>query len=107
MVSAAEGWRLRLLTLVEEVYSGAGGLPHGALRWAFSTLDDLRANGAQPSDLGHVEQLAVRLHQLQAVVGTAGGDSKPARGVRHAIRQIALRWLQDTRVADLAGAYGN
>ena len=95
-------WRSRLLNMVEEVYSGTAGLPHGAIRGTFSTLDHLRAVGAEQEEVGHVEQIAVGLHHLQALCGTAGADSFPARAARRAIRRSTLAWLQQVRVADLA-----
>ncbi|HEU0045355.1 hypothetical protein [Sphingomonas sp.] len=95
-------WRSRLLHLVDEVYSGTAGLPQGAIKGAFSTLDQLRAAGAAQADVSHVERVAVELHHLQALCGTAGADSFPARAARRGIRRSTLDWLQQTRVADLA-----
>jgi hypothetical protein len=96
------GWRHRILEIVDDVYSGDSGLPYGTLKTVFSTLDFLQSRGGRHSDLAHVERLAVGLHQIQALCGTAGAKSAEARATRRAIRRSTIEWLQHTRVNDLA-----
>ena len=94
--------RSRVLNVVDEVYSGDAGLPWGAQKTVFSALDYLRSAEGGEDDLRHLEPIAVGLHHLQALCGTAGGSSFAARATRHAIRRTTVDWLQQTRVADLA-----
>ena len=88
--------------MADEVYAGISGLPYGALKATFSILDDLREAGSRPEDISFVEKLGIRLHQLQAVLGTVGANSLEARATRRAIRQSALEWMEQVQLGELA-----
>ena len=85
--------RHALLNVVDEAYSGRGGLSPGSLATVYRAVDALSVSG-DCVGAACSQAISIELHRLRALLSSETVEMEGCTRIRSDLRKIAAQWLQ-------------